>query len=92
MQFLNDDFIYWGEKTYPTLPGPMWKSKWIKTTSIEPVWQGEVALKQYMTPRSKEIQEQMKNKVIDIDQSGKGSKAIFEALGLQRTTVRLQGL
>lgn len=39
-------------------------------------------------PRSKEIQEQMRNKVIDIYQSGKGYKAISKALGLQRTTVR----
>ena len=33
--------------------------------------------------RSKEIQEQMRNKVIDIYQSGKGYKAISKALGLQ---------
>ncbi|KAF7663510.1 hypothetical protein LDENG_00208850, partial [Lucifuga dentata] len=39
-------------------------------------------------PRSEEIQEQMRNKVIDIYQYGKGYKAISEALGLQRTTVR----
>ena len=44
--------------------------------------------KQYMMQRSKEIQEQMRNKVIDIYQSGKGYKAISKALGLQRTTVR----
>ena len=30
----------------------------------------------------------MRNKVIDIYQSGKGYKAISKALGLQRTTVR----
>ena len=39
-------------------------------------------------PRSKEIQKQMRKKVIEIYQSGKGYKAISKALGLQRTTVR----
>ncbi len=39
-------------------------------------------------PRSKEIQEQMRNKTVDMYQSGKGYKAISKALGLQRTTVR----
>ena len=38
--------------------------------------------------QSKEIQEQMGNKVIDIYQSEKGYKAISEALGLQWTPVR----
>ncbi|KAK1790692.1 hypothetical protein P4O66_014541 [Electrophorus voltai] len=38
--------------------------------------------------QSKEIQEQMRYKVIEIYQSGKGYKAISKALGLQRTTVR----
>ncbi len=38
--------------------------------------------------RSKEIREQMRKKVIEIYQSGKGYKAIIKALGLQRTTVR----
>ncbi len=38
--------------------------------------------------RSKEIQEQMRKKVIEIYQSGKGYKAISKVLGLQRTTVR----
>ncbi len=38
--------------------------------------------------RSKEIQEQMRNKIVDMYQSGKGYKAISEALGLQWTTVR----
>ncbi len=38
--------------------------------------------------QSQEIQEQMRNKVIDIYQSGKGYKAISKALGLQQTTVR----
>ncbi|KAI4897281.1 hypothetical protein NFI96_024651 [Prochilodus magdalenae] len=38
--------------------------------------------------RSKEIQEQMRKKVIEIYQSGKGYKASFKVLGLQRTTVR----
>ncbi len=37
---------------------------------------------------SKEIQEQMRNKIVDIYQSGKGFKAISKALGLHRTTVR----
>ncbi|KAK3529891.1 hypothetical protein QTP86_007214 [Hemibagrus guttatus] len=38
--------------------------------------------------RSKEIQKQMRKKVIEIYQSGKGYKAISKALGLLRTTVR----
>ncbi|KAK3520859.1 hypothetical protein QTP70_034723 [Hemibagrus guttatus] len=36
--------------------------------------------------RSKEIQKQMRKKVIEIYQSGKGYKAISKALGLPRTT------
>ncbi len=39
-------------------------------------------------PRSKEIQEQMRNKIVDMDQSENGYKAISKALGLQRTTIR----
>ncbi len=39
-------------------------------------------------PWSKEIQEQMRNKIVDMYQSGKGYKAISKASGLQRTTVR----
>ncbi len=39
-------------------------------------------------PRSKEIQEQMRNKIVDMYQSGKGYEAISKALWLQRTTVR----
>ncbi|KAK3523620.1 hypothetical protein QTP70_002743 [Hemibagrus guttatus] len=39
-------------------------------------------------PRSKEIQKEMREKVIEIYQSGKGYKAISKALGLPRTTVR----
>ncbi len=39
-------------------------------------------------PRSKEIQEQMRNIIVDIYQSGKGCKAISKALGLQWTMVR----
>lgn len=39
-------------------------------------------------PVSKEIQEQMRKKVFEIYQSGKGYKAISKALGLQRTTLR----
>ncbi|KAK3525854.1 hypothetical protein QTP70_010932 [Hemibagrus guttatus] len=39
-------------------------------------------------PRSKEIQKEMRKKVIDIYQSGKGYKAISKALGLPQTTVR----
>ncbi len=38
--------------------------------------------------RSKDIQEQMRNKIVDIYQSGKGYKGISKALELQRTTVR----
>ncbi|KAK3529947.1 hypothetical protein QTP86_009330 [Hemibagrus guttatus] len=38
--------------------------------------------------RSKEIQKQMRKKVIEIYQSGKGYEAISKALGLPRTTVR----
>ncbi len=39
-------------------------------------------------PRSKESQEQMRNKIVDMYQSGKGYKGISKALGLQWTTVR----
>ncbi len=39
-------------------------------------------------PRSKEIQEQMRNKIVDLYQSGEGYKVISKALGLQRTMVR----
>ncbi len=39
-------------------------------------------------PWSKEIQEQMRNKIVDMYQSGEGYKAISKALGLQRTMVR----
>ncbi len=38
--------------------------------------------------RSKEIQEERRNKIVDMYQSGKGYKAISKALGLQRSTVR----
>ncbi|KAK3560943.1 hypothetical protein QTP86_023128 [Hemibagrus guttatus] len=38
--------------------------------------------------RSKEIQKQMRKKVIEIYQSGKGYNAISKALGLPQTTVR----
>ncbi len=40
-------------------------------------------------PWSKEIQEKMRNKIVDMYQSGKGYKAISKALGLQRTTSEL---
>ncbi len=43
---------------------------------------------QHIILRSKEIQEQMRNKIVDMYQSGKGYKANSKALGLQRTTVR----
>ncbi len=43
---------------------------------------------QHIMPRSKEIQEQMRNKIVDMHQSGKGYKAISKALGLQRTMIR----
>ncbi|KAK3561379.1 hypothetical protein QTP86_033119 [Hemibagrus guttatus] len=39
-------------------------------------------------PKSKEIKKQMRKKVIEIYQSGKGYKAISKALKLPRTTVR----
>ncbi len=39
-------------------------------------------------PRSKEIQEQMRNKIVNMYQSGKGYKAISKALGLQQTMAR----
>ncbi len=39
-------------------------------------------------PRSKEIQEQMRNKIVDMHHSGKGNKLISKALGLQQTVVR----
>ncbi len=38
--------------------------------------------------RSKEIQEQMRKKIVDMYQSGKGYKVISKALGLQRTMIR----
>ncbi len=43
---------------------------------------------QHTMLRSKEIQEQMRNKIVDMYQSGKGYKAISKALGLQQNTVR----
>ncbi len=43
---------------------------------------------QHIMPRSKEIQEQTRNKIVDVYQSGKCYKAISKALGLQWTTVR----
>ncbi len=43
---------------------------------------------QHIMPRSKEIQEQMRNKIVEMYQSGKGYKAISKTLGLQRTMVR----
>ncbi len=39
-------------------------------------------------PQSKEIQEQIINKIVDMYQSGKGYKAISKAFGLQLTMVR----
>ncbi len=39
-------------------------------------------------PRSKEIKEQIRYKIVDMYQSVKGYKAISKALGLQKTTVR----
>lgn len=36
--------------------------------------------------QNKEIQQEMEKKVIYSNQSGKGCKAIYKALGLQRTT------
>ncbi len=39
-------------------------------------------------PQSKEIQEQMRNNIVDMYQSGKGYKAISKALGFQQTTIR----
>ncbi len=38
--------------------------------------------------RSKDIQEQTRNKIVDMSQSGKGYKAISKALRLQRAMVR----
>ncbi len=43
---------------------------------------------QHIMPQSKEIQKQMRNKIVDMYQSGKGYKAISKALGLERTMVR----
>ncbi len=43
---------------------------------------------QHIMQRSKEIQEQMRNKIAEMYQSGKGYKAISKALGLQQTMVR----
>ncbi len=39
-------------------------------------------------PQSQEIQEQIRNKIVDMYQSGKGYKAMSKAMGLQRTMVR----
>ncbi len=39
-------------------------------------------------PRSKEIKEQIRYKIVDMYQSVKGYKAISKALGLQKTMVR----
>ncbi len=41
---------------------------------------------QHIIPRYKEIQEQMRNKIVDMYQSGKGYNAISKALRLQRTS------
>ncbi len=38
---------------------------------------------QHIMLQSKEIQERMRNKIVDMYQSGKGYKAISKALGLQ---------
>lgn len=46
-------------------------------------------LKKQNTMLSKEIQEHMRNKVIDMYKSGKGYKAISKASGLQQTKVRV---
>ncbi len=43
---------------------------------------------QHIMPWSKEIQEQMRNKIVEMYQSGKGYKATSKASGLQRTKVR----
>ncbi len=43
---------------------------------------------QHIMLRSKEIQKQMINKIVDMYQSENGYKAISKALGIQRTTVR----
>ncbi len=56
-----------------------WLTKWSRPKDPQ---------KLHIMLRSKEIQEQMRKKVIEIYQSGKGYKAISKALGLQRTTVR----
>ncbi len=39
-------------------------------------------------PQSQEIQEQMRNKTVDMYQSGKSYKAMSKSMGLQRTMVR----
>ncbi len=44
---------------------------------------------QHIVVRPKEIKEQMRNKIVDMYQSGKCSKATSQALGLQRTTESL---
>ncbi len=62
---------------------------------ITSIWQSHLSLtkwrmlkEQHFMLRSKEIQEQMINKIVDMYRSGKGYKAISKALGLQRITVR----
>ncbi len=47
---------------------------------------------QHIMPRSKEIQEQMRNKISDMYQSGKGYKAISKALGLRAIIYKLRKL
>ncbi|KAK3513152.1 hypothetical protein QTP70_007486 [Hemibagrus guttatus] len=58
------------------------------TIGMTSPWQQRGGRRRDIMPRSKEIQKQMKRKVIEIYQSGKGYKAISKALGLPRTTVR----
>ncbi len=43
---------------------------------------------QHLMPQSKEVQEQFRNKIVDMYQSGNGYKVIYKALELQRTKVR----
>ncbi len=55
---------------------------------LDKVTKRSMLKEQHIMLRSKEIQEQMRNKIVDMYQSGKGYKVISKALGLQRTMVR----
>ncbi len=80
-------------KQNPNPHGPVWKSvcppdnrtcltKWSRPKDPQ---------KLHIMLRSKEIQEQMRKKVIEIYQSGKGYKAVSKALGLHYEPLSTNG-